>query len=212
MNTIKLYHGSKSGIKGSIKPSSRPQCDFGVGFYMCTNPLQVKSLVFEKEDPYFYELQIDMEEIPSERILTLSGMEWAWVVLFNRGELDIIKNSSLYQTVSKQIEDKDIIIGPIADDNMRRVIQQFIDGDITDRAMLECIRCIDYGTQYAVRTVEACSKISILSSRPITLNDFKDLQEYRNSKRQESNIKVDMLKKNFRNTGKYFDELIDEMK
>ena len=33
---VLLYHGSKSGIKGSIEPKSRKQCDFGQGFYMGT--------------------------------------------------------------------------------------------------------------------------------------------------------------------------------
>lgn len=32
--TVILYHGSKSGIHGSIAPVSRKQCDFGKGFYM----------------------------------------------------------------------------------------------------------------------------------------------------------------------------------
>ena len=27
-----LYHGSKSGIQGKIKPASRDRCDFGAGF------------------------------------------------------------------------------------------------------------------------------------------------------------------------------------
>ena len=29
---VLLYHGSKSGIEGSIEPKSRKQCDFGKGF------------------------------------------------------------------------------------------------------------------------------------------------------------------------------------
>ena len=33
-----LYHGSKSGIQGKIKPASRDRCDFGTGFYMGTAP------------------------------------------------------------------------------------------------------------------------------------------------------------------------------
>lgn len=30
--TITLYHGSKTGIRGSIAPISREHCDFGKGF------------------------------------------------------------------------------------------------------------------------------------------------------------------------------------
>lgn len=34
MKDIILYHGSKGGIKGNIKPISREFCDFGKGFYL----------------------------------------------------------------------------------------------------------------------------------------------------------------------------------
>lgn len=28
-----LFHGSRGGIEGDIKPISRPRCDFGQGFF-----------------------------------------------------------------------------------------------------------------------------------------------------------------------------------
>lgn len=34
---VTLYHGSKSGINGTISPISRRYCDFGKGFYMGTD-------------------------------------------------------------------------------------------------------------------------------------------------------------------------------
>ena len=37
-NRVLLYHGSKSGLVGDIKPISRERCDFGKGFYMGTTP------------------------------------------------------------------------------------------------------------------------------------------------------------------------------
>ena len=38
---MKLYHGSKSGIKGDIQCNlSRDKCDFGPGFYMGDKPEQ----------------------------------------------------------------------------------------------------------------------------------------------------------------------------
>lgn len=44
-NTITLYHGSKSGIKGEIAPLSREKCDFGKGFYMGTEETQPLTLI-----------------------------------------------------------------------------------------------------------------------------------------------------------------------
>lgn len=54
MENVLLYHGSRGGIQGDIRPNSRPRCDFGQGFYMGTNPLQAKSLVASDTAPYFY--------------------------------------------------------------------------------------------------------------------------------------------------------------
>ena len=33
-NSVVLYHGSKNGLAGNIRPISRELCDFGKGFYM----------------------------------------------------------------------------------------------------------------------------------------------------------------------------------
>lgn len=33
MRDITLFHGSRGGIVGDIKPQSRVHCDFGKGFY-----------------------------------------------------------------------------------------------------------------------------------------------------------------------------------
>ncbi len=38
--SVTLYHGSKSGIRGAIAPISRERCDFGKGFYMGTDQTQ----------------------------------------------------------------------------------------------------------------------------------------------------------------------------
>ena len=53
-----LYHGSKSGIEGSIQPKSRKQCDFGAGFYMGTEPSQALTLICDYEKSKFYIVSI----------------------------------------------------------------------------------------------------------------------------------------------------------
>lgn len=51
-DTITLYHGSKGGIRGDIRPIARPECDFGSGFYMGTKKLQAETLVCRKNDAF----------------------------------------------------------------------------------------------------------------------------------------------------------------
>lgn len=47
--TITLYHGSKSGIRGTIAPMSREHCDFGKGFYMGTDRTQPLTLICNQQ-------------------------------------------------------------------------------------------------------------------------------------------------------------------
>lgn len=53
MKDIILYHGSRGGIEGNIKPESREKCDFGKGFYLGENPMQVRGLICGDSDPVF---------------------------------------------------------------------------------------------------------------------------------------------------------------
>lgn len=73
---IYLLHGSRGGLKGEIRPCSRENCDFGRGFYMGTNPNQVKGLVVSDRNPVFYELKVDLTKIPTARRLYLTGKDW----------------------------------------------------------------------------------------------------------------------------------------
>ena len=57
-----LYHGSKSGIQGDIKPDyfrNRNTCDFGKGFYLGDLPDQPKGLIVGRPQGRFYEIEYD---------------------------------------------------------------------------------------------------------------------------------------------------------
>ena len=49
MSVMRLYHGSKLGLKGAISPRSRAVCDFGCGFYMGDAPQQPLTLICRTE-------------------------------------------------------------------------------------------------------------------------------------------------------------------
>lgn len=210
MDSVKLYHGSRNGIKGDIQPKSRNLCDFGTGFYMGTKPEQVKDLVFNEMSPVFYTLNLHLENIAQQRILILSDMDWAFFVLYNRGMLKEIKNTAFYQKLAGMDRDKDIIIGPIADDNMTMVMQQFTDGLITDKTFMECIRCIDYGMQYVAKTERACKQVEILRKENIDTTEPNKYQERENERRRENNRKLKKTRREYRGQGRYLDEILEE--
>lgn len=210
MQNITLYHGSRKGIIGNIKPESREECDFGKGFYMGTTPIQAKTLVYNQKNPIFYTLTLQLENIPENRILMLTDMDWAYYVLYNRGKLEEAKNTSFYNKYANLDKNKDIVIGPIADDKLYATMQAFIDEEITDKALLSCISCVDYGMQYVAKTKEACKQIQIISAEPVDMGKYKEYQNFNTQRRKEGKEKVKELRRTYRGQGMYLDQILKE--
>ncbi len=213
MGQIKhLYHGSRGGIVGDIKPESRSRCDFGRGFYMGTNKDQARTLVANDQVPYLYKLDFDLSTMEENRILTLSGMEWAFFVLYNRDRLGNIKGSELYNNLQHLADGKDVIIGPIADDAMNEAMTKFTESQITDKAFLESISALDYGTQYVAKTQEACSCITVISEKEMRGKELQDAMMSAILRRKEGSVVADKMQKLYRREGRYFDEILHDIR
>ncbi len=209
---IILYHGSRGGIVGDIKPISRERCDFGKGFYMGTNPEQAKSLVSNDSEPFFYHIRVNMSAFKKEKILVLTDMEWAYYVLYNRGRLNSIKKTEFYNKIKHLGDNKDLIIGPIADDAMNETMRLFLKGRITDKAFLESIRVIDYGIQYVAKTEYACQQLKKITERELYGKELSDAKTLSDIRRIEGNKKASEIQKKYRREGKYLDEILKEAK
>lgn len=201
MNDIVLYHGSRGGLSGSIKPISRERCDFGRGFYMGDIPEQVKGLVIEDADPIFYTLNLRLSEIPEDKILILDGMEWVYAVLTCRDKIKEFSELDIAKQIKLQIDNADIIIGPIADDRMNTAVARFAEGALTDIGLLECLRHVDYGIQYVAKTEFACSKIDIISEREIYEQESDDIRKYTKEKREAGKNVVKQAIRDYRKEG-----------
>ena len=210
MKNIQLYHGSRTGIIGPIQPKSRPNCDFGSGFYMGTKIEQVRSLIYNEKNPMLYTIDLHLENIPDNRILTLSGMDWAFYVLYNRNKLEKIKDTLLYKKISELGNNKDVIIGPIADDNLNSVMKDFTKGKFTDKIFLESIRCIDYGVQYVAKTNVACQQAIISSEKKLDLTLYDEYQTYRTDRRTENNQKIEIINELYNGEGKNLKQILNE--
>ena len=208
MDDVILFHGSRGGIQGDIQPKSRPRCDFGYGFYMGTNELQAKTLVASDADLYFYKLNVRLSELPDDRILEVKDLDWAYFVLYNRGKLESIKGTAFYKKYQAMGQDKDFIIGPIADDNMSRVIKEFVNNQITDKALLESLRVIDYGIQYVAKTPMACSLIDKIHEVQMQEEETIPLVFKSFERRQEGLDSAEQMIWKYRRNGKYFAEII----
>ena len=210
MNNVTLYHGSKGGIINAIQPSSRIRCDFGQGFYMNDKPEPAKITAYSDMCPILYTVDLKLSQIPNDKILVLKDMDWAYFVLYNQGKLENIKNTNIYEKIQRIGENKDVIIGPIVDNNLNSILKLFHNNKITDKVLLECIKSFSYDIQYVAKTQDACDLIDIRLQEDLDLYDCEKYYNYKIDRLHENINKFHNIKNNQNNDGKYLNQIITE--
>ncbi len=206
-NLLTLYHGSKSGIKGSIAPVSRDRCDFGKGFYMGTERTQPLTLICNYPDAKLYTLQADLSGL---RILDIEiGLDWALMVAYNRGKMDVMRNSSIYRKYQHLSQDYDMIIGYIANDRMFVVLDRFFNGEITDLALIHSLSALKLGKQYVARTENACRQIRILQQNTLSEAEREHFKQQSLLHRSEGIALANEICRRYRREGQFFDEILE---
>lgn len=207
-NSMILYHGSKSGIKGNIAPISRDKCDFGKGFYMGTERTQPLTLICNYPKARLYAVKIDLSGL---RILSIDvGIEWALLIAYNRGKMEGIKTSSIYKHYEKMSRGYDLIIGSIANDRMFVVLDRFFNGDITDVALINSLSVLKLGKQYVALTEKACERIIIVDEYVLSGEEREILKQENLQNRAKGVAMAEEICRKYRREGRYFDELIKE--
>ncbi|MCM1192933.1 MAG: DUF3990 domain-containing protein [Butyrivibrio sp.] len=203
---LTLYHGSKSGIRGPIAPVSREHCDFGRGFYMGTDRMQPLTLICNYPNAKLYKLNVDLSEL---KILDMTaGLDWAMLVAYNRGKLESVKNSQIYNRIAELNRGYDIIAGHIADDRMFVVLDRFFSGEITDTALINSLSALKLGKQYVALTEKACGKIKIIEEQSLSADDRENLKEESAANRSRGIALADEICRKYRREGRFFDEII----
>ena len=204
---ITLYHGSKSGLKGKIQPISRKLCDFGQGFYMGTTKEQPSALICNYTNSILYTLELNEEKL---KIVDLPlNLDWALFVAYNRGKIP----ESAKQIISNIFEitkDADIIKGYIANDRMYVVLDRFFDGEITDKALVECLSALKLGIQYVAVNQKACDSIKIIDEEKFSIDKRNNLIIKSEENRQSGISLANDICRKYRREGRYFDEIIAE--
>ena len=156
---IQLYHGSTVNIERIDLQKSRPNKDFGRGFYLSADRQQAwrmgefKALT-EGGAPVMNTYLFDEAVLTSGelRVLTFEGYtrEWAEFIFLNRNNRSV-----------KPAHDYDIVYGPIANDRVGVQIGKYEAGDITLDQFLENLKYMKLVTfQYFFGTARALAKRS----------------------------------------------------
>ena len=201
-----LYHGSKKGIKGDIVPISRQDCDFGSGFYMGTETLQPLTLICGEDKPVFYAVDFSLDNL---KVLDIElGVEWAMVIAYSRGYMDIIKGTEMYEKYAHYLDGYDVVVGYVADDRLYTELNRFFNGDITDEVLMRCLSALELGKQYVALTEKACKNVMILKEDEIPNLELSILLEKSKIRRIEGNSLAKEIEIKYRRSGKYFDEIL----
>lgn len=205
-NKFILYHGSKNGINGDIAPISRGDCDFGTGFYMGTEVLQPLTLICGEEKPAFYVVDFSLKDL---KVLNIElGLEWAMLIAYHRGYMDIIKGTKIYEKYAHYLDGYDVVLGYIADDRLYTELNKFFNGNITDEVLMQCLSALDLGKQYVSLTKKACKNIKILKEDKLSNLELLVLMEKSKIRRLEGNSLSKGIEIKYRRIGKYFDEIL----
>ena len=204
---VLLYHGSKSGIEGKIEPKSRSQCDFGKGFYMVTEPSHALTLICDYEKSKLYIVSIDITELNTVEVP--ANIEWAMLVAYHRGRMETIKGTPLYEKYRKMSENKDLVIGSIANDRMFYVIDNFFIGNITDAALVGSLSALQLGKQYVAVTQKGCDAVRIEAEVELSYLERMFIQKVAEANRAKGVSLANDICKNYRREGLFFDEILE---
>ena len=204
-----LLHGSKSEIQGDISPFvGRKSSDFGQAFYAGESVEQTTSFVTNFENSCLYILEFNEKGL--KRYDFDVNQEWMLAVAYFRGTLEKYKNHPKIQNIVNIVKSADYVVAPIADNRMFRIIDQFIEGLITDEQCQHCLASTHLGKQYAFLTTKATSQIKILDRCFISSKERKEKQKIKEHDGELSENKVKEAMRSFRNKGKYIEDILDE--
>ena len=134
------------------------------------------------------------------------------LVAYNRGKMEKIKETALYNKYHDMMQNKDIIIGSIADDRMFYVIDNFFIGNITDAALVNSLSALQLGRQYATVSQKGCDAVRVETEIPISHLERLVMKDIADENRSKGISLANDICKNYRREGKFFDEILAEAK
>lgn len=204
---ILLFHGAKSTIIGNIDINKgRKNNDFGQGFYCGESYEQSASFVENFENSSVYYFSLDVTGLRSLKYAV--DRDWMLTIAHFRGTLNEYKDSPVIKKLISRLDDVDYVMAPIADNRMFRIIDSFINGEITDEQCKHCLAATNLGFQYVLLNQNAISRLKILECCYLS---NEERRYYRNLKSEDNKIsedKVKLARIQYRGKGLYIDEIL----
>ena len=203
-----LFHGAKNELSEHIDLNhSRDNIDLGKGFYLGENFEQASSYVFAnlKASVYIF----DCRKLAQLKIKEFNvSLEWMVAVCYYRNQIDKYKDSSFVKAIINDIESSDVVIAPIADNNMYEIMNQFSRGEITDLQAMMALSASHLGKQHVLKTIKACKSIFMVERLYLCKEEREDIKNKQQENASIAKDKTKIVIETNRRKGKYIEELL----
>lgn len=206
-----LFHASKETIDGEVDLNhSRNDVDMGAGFYLGESFEQAASYAFpfKKSSIYIFDAS-KLSKLKTKEYKV--DLEWMLTISYFRGQLSQYLKTPVMKNIIKGIDGYDVIIAPIADNNMYEIMNRFARGDITDLQAISALSASHLGKQHVLKTEKACKSLVEVDRLYLSNEERKDIEDI---KREESIVSTDKMKisiESYRRQGKYIEEIMNEL-
>lgn len=151
-----LYHGSNVEVRKPQIIKSRKLLDFGAAFYLTSNYEQAKKWAIRTTErraegkPTVSSYSVDKKELDGLSLLIFDVPNKYWLHYVSAHRTD------------KTINDMyDIVIGPVANDQAIRTINDFLKGRFTEDIAIQLLLPQKLKDQYAFKTEKAVSILNL---------------------------------------------------
>lgn len=170
---MRLYHGSNIAIDNINLAMCRPYKDFGQGFYLTDIEKQAEKMAIrvariygEKPIVNIYEIDDDFKDFKDLKIKDFgikTTEEWARFVMNNRSRVFTDIKNVLCNKDNKY----DIVIGPVADDNMALLFRQYENEIIDFETLVKGMIYKKTSSQYSFHTEKSVKLLRKVMSKDV---------------------------------------------
>lgn len=203
-----LFHGAKKKIDTKLNISySKSNNDFGKGFYLGESLYQSATFVANYPSSNIYICKYNSNTKLNVVNFDIDE-EWMLAIAYYRNRIPDYINNKKISNIIKKVDNADVIIAPIADNNMYLVIENFIDGIITDKQCLSALSATNLGKQYVFKTNKALESLLILEQCYLCSSEKLDYLKEKETNDKIGAQKTKMAQRKFAGKGKYIEELL----
>ena len=175
---------------------------------MGTTSMQSLTLVCDNDDMKFYIVGLNFAK--AQMLVLEPSLDWAMAIAYCRGKLESIRGTAFYDKYQKMFQDKNIVIGSIADDRMFYVLKAFFNGSLTDEALVASLGALDLGMQCVAITQDACDAVTIEMEIQLSHVERLALRKLAKENQARGIALADEICSRHRRDGRYFDEILKE--